>query len=658
MVAPNRNEPSRPQIIIFDKSPSVRYTVGLVLGERYGVEGFGDIGEGLGRLEGAGADLVILGMESPFSSYVPFLQSVRKLRPCLPVLFLSTRKTRGGISLPLSESLMKPFFPEDLREKVEGLLFRGRWEGRSVSGSAVVSPLEDKVRNWIGSWRVSPGVREKVLKVCSLPISVLVEGEEGTGKRWVARGLHYLGSWKESVFVRFSGKGLEREGFLEGLRGRVRGEEFWRGLDIYIEDVEMLTWEMQGYLETEVEEGWVGSELGIGVEVPVRVLGSSGVDLRELVRGGEVRRGFGEMFWGVRLKMLPLRERVGEIGGMVGEILRERGIGKRVSGGALEELGGYEWPGNVEELEGLVLRTGMVVGGEEIGRGDWDWGFGEGRWGEERRAEGEKGAEVEEERVEGVEGKREEEKSGEFGVLSEEGERGRRGAEADGGVGESVEVLLSTLVHEVKNPLVAISTFAHLLPERYGEEEFRGEFSRLVGLEVRRLNGVLEMLLEYGQLGTPWPKEVDLQRRVLASLGEKKREIADKKIRIRTEGLERLPAIRFDEDQVKFVLRRVWESVLGREIENREAAVRGRLQRRGADEGEDWVELEIWYDGREGIVKDIHRVEVPGGRYDFEGLSLGLGLARRLMMRNQGEMQVYQEEEVGTTIILRYRKAN
>ena len=56
--------------------------------------------------------------------------------------------------------------------------------------------------------------------------------------------------------------------------------------------------------------------------------------------------------------------------------MRERGIGKRVSEGALEELRGYEWPGNVEELEGLVVRTGMMVGGEEIGRGDWEWGFG------------------------------------------------------------------------------------------------------------------------------------------------------------------------------------------------------------------------------------------------------------------------------------------
>jgi len=165
------------------------------------------------------------------------------------------------------------------------------------------------------------------------------------------------------------------------------------------------------------------------------------------------------------------------------------------------------------------------------------------------------------------------------------------------------------------------------------------------------------MLLDYGQLGTPLPKEVDLQRRVLASLGEKKKEFADKKVNVRMEGLENLPAIRFDEDQIKFIFPRVWESVLGKETENREAAVRGRLPKGTAGEAVEWVELEIWYNARDGLIKDIHRVKGPGGRYDFEGLSLGLGLARRLMLRNGGEMQVFQEEGIGTTIILRFRKA-
>ena len=417
MTGATLNLSSKQIILVFDKSSSIRNTVEIVMGERCEVEGYGEVGEFLGRLDRGGVDLVVLGLDFPFSYYFPFLQSLRKKSAFLPVLFLSAQKLRAGILYPLSDFLMKPFFPGDLREKVEGLLFRGRREERRVLGFSVVSPLEDKVRKWMGSWRVSERVREKVLRVSSLPISVLVEGEEGTGKRWVARGLHYLGSWKESVFVRFSGKGLGREGFLEELRGRVRGVDFCRGLDIYIEDVEMLSWEMQGYLETEVEEGWVGEELGIGVEMPVRVLGSSGEDLRELVRVGEVRRGFGEMFWGERLKVLPLRERVGEIGGMVGEILRERGIGKRVSGGALEELGGYEWPGNVEELEGLVIRTGMVFGGEEIGRGDWDWGF---------RGKGEKGkrgkGEEEIERI-GEEEKGETGKGEEW--IEEKGERGK-----------------------------------------------------------------------------------------------------------------------------------------------------------------------------------------------------------------------------------------
>ena len=364
------------KILVIDNSPSVRYTVGLVLGERYGVEGDGEFGEVLGRLERGGADLVILGLDAPFPNYLPLLHRLRKISPCVPVLFLSTQRSRCGISLPLSDILMKPFFPGELREKVEGLLFRGRREGRGVSASSIASPLEEKVRRWVGSFRIPVGVREKVLKVCSLPISILIEGEEGTGKRWVARGLHYLGSWKDSLFVSFSGKGLEREVFLEELRGKVRGEDFCRGLDIYIEDVEILSWRMQGFLVSQMEEGWVGDELGFGVEVPVRVLGSSGVRLEELVRGGEVRRDFREMFWGLRLSLPPLRERVGEIGGMVGEVLRERGIGKRVSGGAVGELGLYVWPGNVDELEGLVIADGDVGGG----RGDRERGLGLGVW--------------------------------------------------------------------------------------------------------------------------------------------------------------------------------------------------------------------------------------------------------------------------------------
>ena len=79
----------------------------------------------------------------------------------------------------------------------------------------------------------------------------------------------------------------------------------------------------------------------------------------------------------LRVVLTSLRERVGEIAGMVGEILRERGyVGRGFSGGAMGELEEYYWPGNVEELEGVVLRTVVMKGGggEARGFGVWFWG--------------------------------------------------------------------------------------------------------------------------------------------------------------------------------------------------------------------------------------------------------------------------------------------
>ncbi|MCC7300548.1 MAG: PAS domain-containing protein [Verrucomicrobia bacterium] len=57
--------------------------------------------------------------------------------------------------------------------------------------------------------------------------------------------------------------------------------------------------------------------------------------------------------------------------------------------------------------------------------------------------------------------------------------------------------LATAISHEVRNPLVAISTFSQLLPERYHDEEFRTQFRDLTTQEVGRLNGMIDQLDEY-----------------------------------------------------------------------------------------------------------------------------------------------------------------
>jgi nitrogen-specific signal transduction histidine kinase len=62
--------------------------------------------------------------------------------------------------------------------------------------------------------------------------------------------------------------------------------------------------------------------------------------------------------------------------------------------------------------------------------------------------------------------------------------------------------LATAISHEVRNPLVAISTFSQLLPERYHDEEFRTQFRDLTTQEVGRLNGMIDQLDEYANPST------------------------------------------------------------------------------------------------------------------------------------------------------------
>ncbi|HAP32713.1 MAG TPA: hypothetical protein DCQ14_06655, partial [Firmicutes bacterium] len=65
---------------------------------------------------------------------------------------------------------------------------------------------------------------------------------------------------------------------------------------------------------------------------------------------------------------------------------------------------------------------------------------------------------------------------------------------------DQLEVLnrfVGQLAHEIKNPMVAILTFAEMLPERYGDESFRESFALTVQKEVRRLNELVEQLIDF-----------------------------------------------------------------------------------------------------------------------------------------------------------------
>lgn len=208
------------------------------------------------------------------------------------------------------------------------------------------------------------------------------------------------------------------------------------------------------------------------------------------------------------------------------------------------------------------------------------------------------------------------------------------------------DAALWMLAHEIKNPLVAINTFASLLPERYGDEEFREEFSRLVSLDVRRINELLENLLEYGQFGEPQVGRQDLNGVIGEVLRQREKELEERGVQLEVELGEGLPGVLFDRVQLGYVLRNVLGNACTWVREGSFLRLRTGLEEQGVGKG--FVELGVWYKGQNELIREVRESEGE----EAESWSLALALARRVMVRNRGKMRVSLEGEVTSAIRL------
>jgi PAS domain S-box-containing protein len=98
----------------------------------------------------------------------------------------------------------------------------------------------------------------------------------------------------------------------------------------------------------------------------------------------------------------------------------------------------------------------------------------------------------------------------------------------------SIGAFVSGIAHEIKNPLVAIKTFAELLPERFTEEDFRHEFSKVAIREIERID---ELVGRLRGLVTPQPQElnpVDLREPIEETLSLLRGQLEQSRIRVTT----------------------------------------------------------------------------------------------------------------------------
>jgi transcriptional regulator with GAF, ATPase, and Fis domain len=236
----------------------------------------------------------------------------------------------------------------------------------------------------VGQSRRLEQVLQQLGKVVDTRVTVLVEGETGTGKELFASAIHYRSSRRDKLFVAQNCAAFPENLLESELFGHKRGAftgateekkglfEVADGGTLFLDEVGEMPLALQAKLLRVLQEGEV-RPIGANASrrVNVRIVAATNRNLEKEVAEGRFRE---DLYYRLKvfpLRVPPLRERREDVPLLAAHFLERytREFGREITGftqPALERLMAYDWPGNVRELENEVQRAVIQAEGEKL----------------------------------------------------------------------------------------------------------------------------------------------------------------------------------------------------------------------------------------------------------------------------------------------------
>ena len=320
-------------------------------------------------------DAIVTDIKMPGMDGFALLSEIRARRPDTPTLMitghgehaLAIGALRGGAYDFIQKPIDRDYFVTSLRRAIEMSEL-----GRQAKEQLL--PLR-----WLmGPSRQMQKVVQQIKQVADSPLTILVEGETGTGKEIVARAIHQLSARRKKPFVAVDCGAIPdtlieselfgyEKGAFTGANQRKEGLfPLAEGGSLFLDEIVNLPFPTQGKLLRALQERQVqplGSKQPVRVDA--RIITASNVGLEREVRAGRFRQDVYYRLNEFVINLPPLRER-DDVLHLANDFLAEASMEfgrpcREISDAAAQSLLGFSWPGNVRELRNVIRRAILLA---------------------------------------------------------------------------------------------------------------------------------------------------------------------------------------------------------------------------------------------------------------------------------------------------------
>ncbi len=376
-------------VLIVDDEAAIRESLETLLEmEGYQVASAESGEECLARIAEQPFDLILLDYALPERNGLEVLHDLREHDPQLPVIMVTAYGTVENavraMQAGATNFIQKPWDNEKLLADVRVAVARRRAEEENIQLKRALKERYN-FENIVGKSEPMLKIFDLVAQVAPSRSTVLIEGESGTGKELIAKAIHMNSPRKDRTFVPVNTGSMPADLLESTLFGHVKGaftsavaskkglfEVADRGT-LFLDEIGTMSLDTQAKILRVLQDRKFMHLGGVQeVQVDVRIIAATNVDLKQLVREGKFRDDLYYRLNVITIHLPPLRQRREDIALLVDFFLRKfarenEKPPRQIAPEALRLLLDYAWPGNVRELENVmeravVLSTGPVIG--------------------------------------------------------------------------------------------------------------------------------------------------------------------------------------------------------------------------------------------------------------------------------------------------------